>query len=785
MEKRFLAWLAVSLAIFMLYAEWFLPKPPKPVRRPGEAQQAAGDADIRVPEDTEPVHGGGAAPSKEPTSRPETDRADSGIVAEQDLGHPPEPRLAPEADPPVELISLGSVEPGGPYRMLATLTNQGAAVQRLELSSRKFRDLHDRSGYLGHLAWKDAQGGGAEARVVGRGTPAAIAGLAPDDVITAVGDIAIETSNDLTSALKKTKPKHEIVLTVRRKQGTIQKLNVTLGRRPLEVMRPEIENLIAREEALPADFADPASFLLSMTQFDDRKAESDQLDLPGTTLRTGRWQIAPDPDESSITFTKQLPQFRLEFRKRFSLVPVPEEKRTDRDYPAYHLILEITVRNQNDRPCKVAYSLDGPTGLPTEGWWYANRINRGSGVAGLRDVVTHFDGQSPDQISASQIADQGTLDLKGSAVGYIGVDAQYFSTVLLPRKASLDQMWFEKPEAIRIDPKIEPKKRKQIYTNVTCRLHRNPIDLEPGAERFDRYTIFCGPKRPSLLAKYKACDRPDYSLEDLVYYGWPIWGGVARVMSGILHTFYGMVGNYAIAIVMLTIVVRGCMFPLSRKQALNMAKMQELKPEMDRINEKYKKDLEKRTKAQQELWRKHNYNPMGGCLLAFVQLPIFFGLYRALMIDVELRQAPLLTESIRWCSNLSAPDMLWDWSGVMPAFIQGWLGPYFNLLPIATIGLFIMQQKLFMPPAMTEQAQMQQKMMTFMMIFMGVLFFKVASGLCLYFIASSLWGIAERKLLPKMTPPSPGVPSVSTTANSKEKAAETRPKKVTPANRKR
>ena len=90
----------------------------------------------------------------------------------------------------------------------------------------------------------------------------------------------------------------------------------------------------------------------------------------------------------------------------------------------------------------------------------------------------------------------------------------------------------------------------------------------------------------------------------------------------------------------------------------------------------------------------------------------------------------------------------------MPEFItQGTgffaLGPYLNVFPLLTIGLFIWQQKMFMPPPADEQAAMQQKMMQYMMIFMGIMFFKVASGLCLYFIASSLWGIAERKLLPK------------------------------------
>ena len=153
-----------------------------------------------------------------------------------------------------------------------------------------------------------------------------------------------------------------------------------------------------------------------------------------------------------------------------------------------------------------------------------------------------------------------------------------------------------------------------------------------------------------------------YGLGDLMYYGW--FGWVAVPMTNTLHFFYAIVRNSGLAIIMLTVLVRLCMFPLSRKQALNAQKMQELQPEIKRIQEKYKKDVEGRTKAQQELFRKHNYNPLSGCLLMFIQLPIFIGLYRSLQVDVELRDAPLIAEAIRWCSNLAAPDMLFDWSSV-------------------------------------------------------------------------------------------------------------------------
>src|SRR5439155_26822203 len=137
--------------------------------------------------------------------------------------------------------------------------------------------------------------------------------------------------------------------------------------------------------------------------------------------------------------------------------------------------------------------------------------------------------------------------------------------------------------------------------------------------------------------------------------GW--FGAIARGMLAILHFFFSIVHNYGIAIIMLTLLVRGAMFPISYKQTKNMARIQALKPEMDRINEKYKSDMQKKSAATQELYRKHNINPLGGCLPLFLQMPVFIGLYRALLVDVELRGSPLFGSAIRWCSNLAAPDM--------------------------------------------------------------------------------------------------------------------------------
>ena len=255
------------------------------------------------------------------------------------------------------------------------------------------------------------------------------------------------------------------------------------------------------------------------------------------------------------------------------------------------------------------------------------------------------------------------------------------------------------------------------------------------------FHLFAGPKRPELLSTY--------ALDDTVSFGW--FGMFSLPLLWLLHALYYLIGNYALAIILLTVVVRLLMMPISRKAVINAQMMQALAPEMKKIKEKYPDNLEKQGLAQRELFRRFKYNPFSGCLIVFLQLPIFVGLYRGLSVDFELRDQPLLP-GMSWCSNMAGPDQLWNWSSYLPTFIAGetgWLGPYFNLLPILTIVLFIAQQKIFMPPPTDEQQALMQKMMSYMMIFMGFLFFKVPAGLCIYFITSSIWGLIERAVIPK------------------------------------
>jgi len=767
-QRRVIAFLAISVLVLILFAP--KQKPPKK----GAAENALPPAanQLAKPPADQPEKAGEKPPAQpdledqaSPVEQPANKkRADEGPADEK-----------PAVEHNLKYASLGSVDADSPYRVLVTFTNHGAGVRRVELASPRYRDLHDRGGYLGHLEAAADSAGGVLVQTVGAGTPAAKAGLKIGDRIVSANSegksMTIDSPEQLAELLAQNKPGEHLQLQVSQDGAPPADLTVSLARRPLEVIRPESENVLMRSSKLPAHFPAPPSFRLTLERAGSstikRLAEQDLEDrnikawedgaepeIAGVELRNSNWEVL-EQNETSVTFRKQIPKYSLEVLKHYHLEPIPTDQLANQDYPAYGLKLDIEIRNLGESEFEIAYRLDGPNGLPAESWWFANKISRKWTADGLRDVVARYQGSSTVQFGPSEIIKKAPEPLQGPPLAYMGVDAQYFSAVLLPIKPSLDEKWIDEARLVLLSPKPE-KPIEGRYANVTCRLVSQPLSIAAGGSLKHSYQIFTGPKRPELLSQYQACESPQYSLDDLLYYGW--FGGVAKVMLAVLHFFYAITGNYGIAIIMLTVLVRSCMFPISRKQAQSMAKMQLLKPEMDRMKEKYKNDMQKQSQAMQELYRKHNINPLAGCQPMFLQLPIFLGLYRSLMVDVELRQAPLLSESIRWCSNLAAPDMFYDWTSFMPTIItsgQGImvLGPYLNILPLITISLFMLQQKLFMPDPANEQAAMQQKIMKFMMLFMGLLFFKVASGLCLYFIASSTWGIAERKLLPKPATP--------------------------------
>ncbi|MBL8814641.1 MAG: membrane protein insertase YidC [Planctomyces sp.] len=514
-----------------------------------------------------------------------------------------------------------------------------------------------------------------------------------------------------------------------------------------------------------------------------------QLKPFGQTLESTNWKLEGRTDDESgtrVEFSYESPDHSLRVIKSFLVRKLKASSGSEasdevfRNDPTAHTIeVELKLINLSDSAKSVAYELQGPVGVILENAEHTSKY---------RDIKLEFLGDEKGAtMTAKEIAgfvddlqeEFGSLDRDGlrrklsdqepwtGVFRYAGIDVQFFAALVAPldsrtEEERLANKWIDRTYPVLIQPNVQDKR----LSDISFRMASRPIDLaaagavatapEAGPEGgtaaqsagaanevSHKYAFFVGPKRRELLDP-----EPLAAARVLDYGDW--FGVIARGMHRVLDLFHQLGLPYVLSIISLTVLVRGCMFPLSRKQAISAAKMKDLQPKLTELKARFGDDKEKLARAQMELWRKHKINPFGGCLPLFFQLPIFIGLYTSLNTAVDLRLASFL-----WIDNLAAPDAL-----VRLPFEIPYLGRDFNILPCITVVLFLIQQKMFMPPAADEQQEAQQKMMNFMTIFMGVMFWHQPAGLCVYFIASSLWSIAERKLLGATTK-APSGPDVS------------------------
>lgn len=780
--------LGTHMGLRMLFA------PPQPVANKEEQKVVQNGADKKTADkekkDKEAnAKAGGPAPGEEKQDKTKKPAVDAG-------GEKPAV-VKPASGAPHKLVSLGSVDDASGFALHVIINSTGAAVERAELSSQASRDIDDASGYLGHLGLTDDKEG-ATVNVVGAGTPAALAkeasgkvkgGLATGDIITSLGGAKTESAEAAEEYLtKKTKPEDELEIKVKRLIGdksTPLTFTATLTRRPVQIIRPEVHKREGQVET------DPLSFLLTLESLGTKSIASGDEEIRGLPSIIGRnWTLdkqTADSAEFSLTLNEddlkgigQAGSLKLIKRYKLAGSESPAEKR-------FHLDVEIEIQNVGKDNTELAYRFSGPTGLPLEGWWYSNKLHAEMwAAAGARDIAYkihegphHLLGCPKIYSEAKAAFDKEDPAEQSLLVGdnaqsltYVGGDTQFFAAMLLPQPDGETPVPFARAFARPVQD-IELVDKKHIKTmNNTCVLVSPAHVLDPGQSLSTKFLVFLGPKDQEVLEQY--------GLGKLIERGWPYASYPAWILQRILRFLhdYPAFGNYGIAIILLTILVRSCMIPLSLKQAKSAAKMQELAPEMAKLKEKYKDDMEKQSTALRELYAKHKFNPFGGCLPVFLQLPIFVGLYRCLSVDIALRDADLFP-GFFWASNLAGPDKLLFWKDWMPGFLAdetAWLGPFLNVLPVVTCVLFIVQQKLFTPPATDEQSAMQQKMMMYMTVFMGVMFFKVPAGLCLYFITSSLWSIVERTCITKQKP----VPSAAGDGKSGDGGKESRPAKPSP-----
>jgi YidC/Oxa1 family membrane protein insertase len=359
---------------------------------------------------------------------------------------------------------------------------------------------------------------------------------------------------------------------------------------------------------------------------------------------------------------------------------------------------------------------------------------------------------------------------------------QYFASVLAVDNVQPEGQQANYLEFVRFTPEGQTHPGQTFLDDMTFRAISRPVN--PAEPVTHSYVLYQGPVKVRLLKQLTGDQavpdetvnryRDDLYLNTLTdapmdnwlgrFSGFIGWTDLIIIFTNLIHSllFYlhTVIPNLGICIIVITVIVRGCLHPFSRRQMINakimQAKQEKLAPEVKKLTEEFGHDPLRLQSEKAQLYRRHGINPaaaMGGCLLLLAQMPVFMGLYYALQESVFFRLEALTPWYIH---NLAAPDMLIRWGEDIPWISKPedlgsavYLGPYLNLLPLIAVGLMLYTQSKMMPKSDDPQIQMQQKTMKVMMILFAVFFYKVAAGLCIYFICSSLWGMVERKLLPK------------------------------------
>jgi YidC/Oxa1 family membrane protein insertase len=427
------------------------------------------------------------------------------------------------------------------------------------------------------------------------------------------------------------------------------------------------------------------------------------------TLTDALYAVSGHPPGDGVVSSRT--DLRFEFRDSAGVHAVKEFQIE----PSSYVITFRTTVSAGDRVL--------PAGL-VWGPAVGDKLRASALVQGAQGIYFEAGAEDPVRLTAGAIAEQPTAE---GSFRYAGVDDNYFMIAALDTGPS--RVTFH-PVTIPPPPNTSEAARELLSFTV-----------EPQATA-DELKVFVGPKALDVLT---AIDR---EFANAIHFGRFAIIVVPLLQS--LKWLYGFVGNWGWAIVILTIIINLVMAPLRHKQVVSMRKMQEIQPEMKAIQDRYSK-LKATDPAKQKmnqelmaLYRERGANPAAGCVPMLLIIPIMIAMWAALQVSVELRGAPW----VGWISDLSAPD------------------PYY-VLPILMVATQFWQQK--MTP-MTGADPAQQKMMLFMPLIMGFIFFSLPSGALLYYVAGTLIGIGQQYLTNYLIGP-PAVRTVRPPAERRIKRA--------------
>ena len=316
--------------------------------------------------------------------------------------------------------------------------------------------------------------------------------------------------------------------------------------------------------------------------------------------------------------------------------------------------------------------------------------------------------------------------------GWLGFTDKYWMSALIP----------EPGQSINVNYRHGNNGRDNYRAGYVGQIY----DVNPNNSISYGGKLFVGAKKLNVLSQYdEKLSIPRFT--DAIDWGW--FSFLTKPVSYAINWFYGYAGNFGLAIIAFTILMRLILFPLAQASFKSMAKMKKLQPEMQRLKETYPNDRQKMQQELMALYKREGANPVAGCLPILVQIPIFFSLYKVLFVTIEMYHAPFYG----WIHDLSAPDPL----GLMTLFgiIQWNVPPILSIIDIGILPIFMgftmwLQQKLNPAPADPTQAKIFA-LLPFVFTFVLAGF---AAGLVLYWSVNNILSIAQqwfiqRKILAK------------------------------------
>jgi YidC/Oxa1 family membrane protein insertase len=399
--------------------------------------------------------------------------------------------------------------------------------------------------------------------------------------------------------------------------------------------------------------------------------------IPGRPIyQTSATSYQANAGEPLVIDLNYIDNVGLSVTKRFTL-----------NYDSYAINVEYIIANNATSPASVQmYAqlkqttlIDSSSGLiPT----YV-----GAAYSTTEDIYEKYDFDDIAEANLS-VTTQG---------GWVAMLQHYFVSSWVPEKTSDNQLYT----------------RYSSNKDAVIGFKAPAITIEPNSTATTSATFYVGPKDQDVLESI------EQNLDLTIDYGFLFM--ISQPLFWLLIKIQSIVTNWGVAIIIITLIVKGGMYPLTKAQYTSMAKMRALQPKMAQLKERLGDDKQKMSQAMMELYRKEKVNPAGGCLPLIIQMPIFLALYWVFLESVELRHAPFML----WIQDLSAQD------------------PFYILPVLMGVSMFIMQK---MQP-MTVQDPMQQKIMQYMPVMFTVFFFWFPSGLVLYWLVSNLISIAQMKII--------------------------------------